>query len=72
MPAVSRAQQKFMGMVHAYKKGEKKNASPSIKKAAKSMSDKDAKDFASTPRKRLPEKVDESLEAKLKKIFFGE
>jgi hypothetical protein len=36
------------------------------------MSDKDAKDFASTPRKRLPEKVDESLEAKLKKIFFGE
>ena len=37
MPAKSKAQQRFMGMVHAFKKGELKNAPEAIKKAAKSM-----------------------------------
>jgi hypothetical protein len=51
--AVSTAQQKFMGMVYAAKKGEKA-ASPAVAKAAAGMSKKDAKDFASTKHKGLP------------------
>ncbi len=57
--AVSKAQQKFMGMVHAAKKGEKP-ASKEVAKAAKGMSGKAAKDFASTKHKGLPDKkIDE-------------
>ena len=60
--AVSRQQQKFMGMVHAMQKGEKvKGASPELKKAAKGMSKKDARDFAKTKHKGLPQKVNEGL-----------
>jgi hypothetical protein len=55
--AVSTAQQKFMGMVHSYKKGEMKNASSEVKKAAKEMSDTEAKKFASTKHKGLPKHV---------------
>lgn len=55
--AVSTAQQEFMGMVHAYKKGEMKNASPEVKKAAKEMSDEEAKKFASTKHEGLPQHV---------------
>ena len=57
MPSKSKAQQRFMGMVHSYKKGEMKNASPSVKKAASTMSKKSAKDYASTTHKGKPEKV---------------
>ena len=57
--AVSKAQQKFMGMVHATQKGEKA-ASPEVAKAAKGMSKKSAKDYASTKHKGLPGHVDES------------
>jgi hypothetical protein len=53
--AVSKAQQKFMGMVNAAKKGEKP-ASKEVAKTAKGMSKKDAEDFASTKHKGLPEK----------------
>ncbi len=53
--AVSKKQQKFMGMVHAAQKGEKP-ASKEVAKAAKDMGKKDAKDFASTKHKGLPEK----------------
>jgi hypothetical protein len=56
--AVSQAQQKFMGMVHATQKGEKA-ASPEVAKVAKSMGKKDAKDFASTKHKGLPQHVEE-------------
>jgi len=56
MPAKSKAQQKFMGMVHAAKKGEKP-ASKEVAKAAKGMTKKAAKDFAGTKHKGLPEKV---------------
>ena len=60
--AVSKAQQKFMGMVHAAQKGEKA-ASPEVAKVAKDMGKKDAKDFASTKHKGLPEKkTDESVD----------
>ena len=55
--AVSTAQQKFMGMVHAYKSGKMKNASPEVEKAAKGMSDTEAKKFASTKHKGLPKHV---------------
>jgi len=56
MPAVSKAQQRFMGMVYAAKKGDMPNPSPEVAKAAESMKKKDAKDFASTKHKGLPEK----------------
>ena len=61
MPAVSKAQQKFMGMVHAVQKGDMESPSPEVAKAADSMSDKDAKDFASTSHKGLPDKKEEQL-----------
>jgi len=57
MPSKSVKQQRFMGMVHAYQKGELKNASPEVKKTAKSMKYDDAEHFASTKHKGLPEKV---------------
>ena len=68
MPASSKQQQKFMGMVHALKKGDIKpsDVSQSVKDAAKSMSKKDAKDFASTPHKNLPRKVKQEILKKLK------
>jgi hypothetical protein len=56
--ATSKAQQRFMGMVHSIQKGEKvKGASSELKKTAKSMGKKDAEDFAATKHKGLPEKV---------------
>jgi phage anti-repressor protein len=55
--AVSRQQQKFMGMAHAMQKGEKiKGASPELKKVAKTMKKGDVEDFAKTKHKGLPEK----------------
>lgn len=59
MPSKSKSQQRFFGMVDAYKKGEMKNASSKIKKAANGMSMSDVKDFAETKHKGLPEKVEE-------------
>ena len=53
--AVSKAQQRFMGMVHATKKGEKA-PSKEVAKVASSMSGKEAEKFASTKHKDLPEK----------------
>ena len=59
MPSVSKAQQKFMGLVHAYKKGEipASKVSKAVKDAAKSMKKKSTKDFASTKHDDLPNKV---------------
>ena len=71
MPAVSKAQQRFMGMVHAAQKGDMENPSPEVAKAADSMSDKDAKDFASTKHKGLPNKVKKESITKLKEIIKG-
>ena len=59
MPAVSQAQQRFMGMVHATQTGKLKNPSPAVARAAKSMKPGDAKDFASTKHKGLPEHKEE-------------
>ena len=60
--AVSKKQQKFMGMVHAAQKGEKA-ASPEVAKVAKSMKKSDVKDFAKTKHKGLPEKKKKVAEA---------
>ena len=68
MPAVSKAQQRFMGMVHAAQKGDMENPSPEVSKAADSMSDKDAKDFASTSHKGLPDKKEEQINQLKEKI----
>jgi hypothetical protein len=57
--SVSQQQQKFMGMVYAAKKGEKP-ASPAVAKTAAGMSKSDAKDFAKTKHKGLPNKVGEA------------
>ena len=56
MPAQSKAQQRFMGMVHAVQKGDMEAPSKEVEKAADSMTDKDAKDYASTSHKGLPNK----------------
>ena len=74
--AVSQQQQKFMGMAHAMQKGEKiKDASPELKKVAKSMKKSDVTDFAATKHEGLPKKVKEAdAEPKAKKtggIEFG-
>ena len=60
--AVSQQQQKFMGMVYAYLKGEMPNASDEVKKAAAGMSLKDAKKYASTKHAKLPKKIEEKLD----------
>jgi hypothetical protein len=59
--AVSKAQQRFMGMVYAAKKGETP-ASPEVAKAAAGISKKEAKKFAGTKHSKLPEKVAEEKE----------
>jgi hypothetical protein len=61
MPAQSKAQQRFMGMVHSAQKGDMENPSPEVSKAADSMSNKDAKDFASTSHDGLPDKIKELI-----------
>jgi len=68
MPAVSKAQQKFMGMVHATQKGDINAPSAEVQKAADSMKKSDAKDFASTKHKGLPDKKEEEIQ-KIKEII---
>ena len=55
--SVSKSQQRFFGMVRkAQKEGEKKAPSPEVARVASSIKMKDAKKFASTKHKGLPEK----------------
>ena len=70
MPAKSKAQQKFMSLVYALKKGDVKpsDVSQDVIDAAKSMKTKDVKDFASTKHKGLPNKVEMELEVLINKI----
>jgi hypothetical protein len=62
MPAVSKKQQRFFGIVRAIQKGEMAPTTPETAKAAATMKKKDVKDFASTKHKKLPEKksIDET------------
>jgi hypothetical protein len=71
MPAKSKAQQRFMGMVHAVQKGDMEAPSPEVAKVAADMDDKSAKDFASTKHKGLPNKVKSESITKLKEIIKG-
>ena len=66
MPSKSKAQQRFMGLVHAYKKGEVKGSevSKAVKDAAKSMKKKSTKKYASTKHTDLPNKVKEERDYK--------
>ncbi len=64
MPASSKAQQRFFGVVKAMQKGDipKKGRAGKI---AKTMSKKDVDDFASTKHKGKPEKVKREQKKKL-------
>ena len=56
MPALSKKQQRFFGIVRAIQKGEQTPTTPETAKAAADMKKTDVKKFASTKHKGLPEK----------------
>ena len=57
MPAVSKKQQRFFGIVRAAQKGTLKGKKTlEVQRAAASMKEKDVKKFASTKHKGLPER----------------
>ena len=67
MPAVSKKQQRFFGIVRAAQKGTLKGEKTlEVQRAAASMKRKDVKKFASTKHKGLPEKkkMNESVAVK--------
>lgn len=63
MPAVSKAQQKLFGIVHAIQKGkaDPKKFSSVARRLAKTMTHGDVKKYATTPIKDLPKKIAELL-----------
>ena len=71
MPALSKKQQRFFGIVRAIQKGEQAPTTPETAKAAEDMKKTDVKKFASTKHKGLPEKKVTTEEIKLnRKISF--
>ena len=71
MPALSKKQQRFFGIVRAIQKGEQAPTTPETAKAAADMKKTDVKKFASTKHKGLPEKKVTKEELKLdRKISF--
>ena len=73
MPALSKKQQRFFGIVRAIQKGEQAPTTPETAKAAEDMKKTDVKKFASTKHKGLPEKKVTTEEVKLnRKISFPE
>ena len=73
MPALSKKQQRFFGIVRAIQKGAQAPPTPETAKAAEDMKKTDVKKFASTKHKGLPEKKVTSEELKLnRKISFPE
>ena len=72
MPAVSKQQRKFMGLVHAVQKGEvpASKVSKSARDAAKQIKKKEVEDFASTDEKGLPKKKQkEAYEVNVDKVL---
>ena len=69
MPAVSKKQQKFFGIVRAIQKGEMASTTPETAKAAEDMKKGDVKKFASTKHKGLPEKKKIEEDRQIKKII---
>ena len=59
--ALSKQQQKFMGLVYAVKKGDMEAPSDEVAKAAAGMSKKAARDFAKTKHKGLPQVKEDIL-----------
>ena len=73
MPALSKKQQRFFGIVRAIQKGEQAPTTPETAKAAEDMKKTEVKKFASTKHKGLPEKKVTTEELKLnRKISFPE
>lgn len=72
MPAQSKQQQKFMGLVHAIQKGDvpASDATPQAQKVAKDMKPSDVKDFAGTKHTGLPKKVKQEILKRLKEYAF--
>ena len=71
MPALSKKQQRFFGIVRAIQKGEQAPTTPETAKAAADMKISDVKKFASTKHKGLPNKKVTTEEIKLnRKISF--
>ena len=71
MPALSKKQQRFFGIVRAIQKGEQAPTTPETAKAAADMKKTDVKKFASTKHKGLPNKKVTTEEIKLiRKISF--
>ena len=71
MPALSKKQQRFFGIVRAIQKGEQSPTTPETAKAASDMKKTDVKKFASTKHKGLPNKKVTTEEIKLnRKISF--
>ena len=68
MPALSKKQQKFFGIVRAIQKGEQAPTTPETAKAAADMKKGDVKKFASTKHKGLPEKKKIKEDRQIKKI----
>jgi len=69
MPAVSKKQQKFFGIVRSVQKGEQSPTTPEVAKAAEDMKKGDVKKFASTKHKGLPEKKKIEEDRQIKKII---
>ena len=71
MPAKSKQQQKFMGIVRAIQKGDAPASkfSKAARDAAKDMSKSDVKKYAKTKHKGLPRKVKQELLNRLKKEY---
>ena len=69
MPAVSKKQQKFFGIVRAIQKGEMAPTTPETAKAAEDIKKGDVKKFASTKHKGLPEKKKIEEDRQIKKII---
>ena len=73
MPALSKKQQRFFGIVRAIQKGEQAPTTPETAKTAADMKKTDVKKFASTKHKGLPEKKVTTEEVKLnRKISIPE
>ena len=70
MPAQSKQQQKFMGIVRAIQKGDQPASkfSKKAQDAADDMKEKDVEKFASTKHKGLPKKVEQALREKIKSM----
>lgn len=68
MPSVSKSQQRLFGLVRKCQETGK-CISPKIKKIASRIDEKDAKDFAKTKHKKLPEKIKKKKSKKIVKKF---